>query len=417
MAITITTDLAANVAAYAPCPLAGTTDRWPFTGTTRKTANIDAMGSNGGKLSLEIVSNTGWEIGDTVKISGATGDFEQYNGLHTVLSKETTDYITLDTTWVAASTGTEGTVFRMNDNLYIKAEVEDQTTGDIVAELYAKVTTGGAWEFDMAKALQVSLGSSFDLTAGELDVTAMVREYAIDLTEVYQDTDYTTKEGSDTSTSTFAHRMTEYAASYVSGTSLLQGSSWGYDKIVLHFLTDKTSSVRIKVTTSSGYNWYYSITTFSDQHCGYVIDWPAVSDVIGTASPYVYVTVQHDDGGGYDDIKETILIKRINDCSDTLLYFVNRLGGYEAYKFTDYDDDQRTVKVDKYTAETWQERKLVGQQYPKGEYQQIRDVITSPEVYDIDGALVRVLTDSVNYRSQEVNPQITIRYDETFINA
>ena len=418
MAITITTDLADNVAAFAPCVVEGTTDRYPFdsTGTRQSNAIISLTDSGATLLRIEIISNADYLVGDTIDISGATGDYAQYNGRHAIGSLSGSTYIITTTAWVSATTGDEGTVTRRNDNLYIKAEVSNNTP-EVIATLYEQVGAGGTFSFDFRQALQSELATAFSLTAGEGNPGSLSHNYTIAYYETFQMPDYsTTDKLTAATTSTIAHRTTAYDTDNVSGTELLTGAMYGKDKVVFHFMTDKTSDVRIRIVTNAGYTTTTAITTIIRQHAIITFDWPAQSDVLLTAAPYFYLDVQWNGiTGAWTSIKTPILFKLITGCHSTQLYYVNRLGGYESYKFTSYDDTQRTVKVDKYTAEAWQERTLEGQVYPRGTFQTIRDVITSPEVYDEDGTLVEVLSDSLNYRSEEVSPFVTIRYDETFI--
>ncbi len=59
---------------------------------------------------------------------------------------------------------------------------------------------------------------------------------------------------------------------------------------------------------------------------------------------------------------------------------------------------------------------MYGKEYVKGEHQDIRDIIVSPEVRDEDEELVEVKTSALKYySSDEVSPTITLRYNETLI--
>jgi len=422
MAITTVTALAANVAAFDSVIYEGTTDRWPFNlAGVRYSMSIDGITEDTGFISVELTSNESWLVNDTVLISGCTGDYTIFNGRHNIESKSGEDFITLATAWIApASTeGTFGRLFRMNDNLFIRAKVYNDEDEEI-AQLYAKVTKGGAFRFDFSKSLQIELSSIFSLTAGELSTDGASHHYTIDLTEIFQGADYSNVYTDSIDLETIAHRTTVYNSDYVSGVKLLNGNLFAWDKIVFHFMYTTKDNVRIKMVTDrvgeAGRTTYFALTAINNYHLGWVIAWPNGSDDYPLPAKYVTLTVQHDSGTGYEDVKNTIVINRVREC-DTVLYYLNRLGGYECYKFHDSEDTQETIKIEQYTAETWRERVLFGEAYGNDTRKQIRDIVTSPETYDIDGIKVEVLTKNMTYRAREVEPELTVRYDENYINS
>ena len=86
MAITVTTGLDADTAAFAPMVIAGTTDRWPFTGSTRQSLAITTIGEGTGAYEGFVVMVIGasagaFITGDTVLVD-ITGTGSEYNGRH-----------------------------------------------------------------------------------------------------------------------------------------------------------------------------------------------------------------------------------------------------------------------------------------------------------------------------------------------
>ena len=398
MAITITTTPAANVAAFSPVTIAGTTDRNPFVSESRLSVALTLIDEDTGYVRLTMSSTTGFVASDTVIIDGATTDFAQYNSRHTITSVTATT-ITLTTVWVAATTGIYGTVDRMNENLYVKCVVLNESA-ETIAELYNFVNTStGGWTFDISKPLQYELSSIFDISStGEKATTGMAHDYDIKLYEIWQAADYSvTSVLHGTEPSTIAHRTTSLDFNLVT-------DDFYYDsKVFISFYQTSVIPVYLKFTTSLGVTFTTPALTGTNDQYAYVYE-PATLD------KWVRVVVWI---GGAETCN-AIYARKIG-CESTILYYSNRNGGYEGYEFHAWENDQKTIKVDKYTGEAWQERILRGKEYTKQTNQDIRDLITSPDVLDEDLTAVRVLTDSLNYRAEEVNPTITIRYEETFI--
>ena len=401
MAITIVTTPAANVAAFSPVTIAGTTDRNPFVSGSRLTAALTLIDEDTGYVRLTMSSTTGFVASDTVVIDGATTDFAQYNSRHTITSVTATT-ITLTTVWVTATTGIYGTVSRMNENLYVKCVVLNGSL-ETIAELYNFVNTStGGWTFDISKPLQYELSSIFDISStGEKSTTGMAHDYDIKLYELWQAADYSvTKVLHGTEPSTIAHRCTEL-------TEYLTTNNFAYDdKIFVSFYADDVEDYIIIFTTSEAVAYNAGALTRTNGHYAIVYEPASIAKWVQIALYKV---------GGFPTALGDIIYTYKIGCESTILYYSNRFGGYEGYEFHAWENDQKTIKVDKYTGEAWEERILQGKEYVKETNQNIRDLITSPDVLDEDLAVVRVLTDSLNYRASEVKPTITIRYDETFL--
>jgi hypothetical protein len=412
MAITVTTAIAANVAAFAPVVLAGTTTRNPFTSGTRQSQAAVSYADNGGVVDITVASTTGWLADDTVLIAGATGDFAVLNGRHSIGSIPDGASILLTTAWPGAmSTGDKGTVYRMNDNLTVRCDVVNASSV-VVAQPFAQVKTDGTWSIDLQKPLQSELDSVFNLTAGQIAVTGCSHAYTVKLYECWQDVDYTLIAQEDVSEqqTTIAHRTTSYAATYISGTSLLTGNYTAGAKIVFVFQTDKTSLVRLTVTrytngTPAATN--YDVTTYTNGWAGWTFD-------IASTVDYTTISVTWNNGSEYEAIKSLLTVKNIKGC-ETTLHYLNRLGGYEQQVFHDYEDVQETDRVDVFAAETYQIRTLFTPQYARSQREGLRDIVTSPEVYDTTGTAVKMQTNSTLYNARLFEQSITIRYDQNHI--
>jgi len=405
MAITITTSLDANVAAFAPVTIAGTTTRNPFTDGVRQGGAITLLDENGGYLRIT-TTTTAWIVDDTVLITDATGDYAQYNGRHKVTSIAIGYVLTTATTWDTATTGDEGNVYRMNENLMIKANIKNSSS-TVIATVYSFVDTlTGAWSFDLCKPLQYELGSIFDMTPGEISTALASHSYTVDLYETYQAPNYSVTESAayTPSPAIIAHRTTELKTDFVNGVTLMTGNFFHGGKILVHFLMNAGgSSIQLKFTEADGTVTNSGALTETNWHYGFVFE---------TTSEVVKVAVWDVTEG--TRITQDIYVRKIG-CASTILYYVNRYGGYEGYEIHDFDAVQKAEKVEQYTGKAWQERSMQGKEYTLDVYQNIRDLITSPEVYDEYEIAVEVLSESLTYRSQEVNPKITIKYKENFI--
>ena len=398
MAITLTTTPAANVAAYAPVTVAGTTTRNPFTAGLRHSASLIAADNSGGFLRFTVSSTTFWIAGDTITLTGCSN--AALNGRHQITSFISPNTIITSTAYTAAGSG--GTVTRMNEGLNIKMLVKNESAATI-ATLYAPVNPAtGAFSIDISKALQYELYSTFNTTPGEVSTRGAYHTYTVYLYESFLNKAYAQTEISIRNFSTTAHRFTVKPVDDLYAFKLQTGNFFFERTVLINFYTEIADAFFLKQVDPEGTVVTSGRLTGSSGHFAYVFettaDWHKVTIVDGTN----------------EHVSNTIVVRKIGACS-TLLYFLNRYGAYEAFEFHDYNDEQKTIKVDKYTGETWKERRLIGKQYVNGVYQNIRDLITSPEVYDEDFVPVRVLTDSLQYKAQEVNPEIVIRYDETHI--
>lgn len=414
MAVTTTTAIPGNAAAYSPVIYAGTTTRTPFASGVRISRGITSFIDDTSRLSVNTTPVAGgFEVGDTILISGATGEHAVYNGYHTVYSIATS-YIVTTTVYITVSTPTAtATVTKQNNGLYIRLDVKDGDTTVLLGQLYTMVATDGTFSVDVSKTIQSTFGSIFTQTTGEPTQGYLLsKSYDIEVWESFQDKAYATTAIQDVSESQafIAHRTTLY--DHATDTVLLSSNCFAKGTYLHHFLTDKTSGVKITTTPytngAAGLGVDHTVVNFVNGHIALVV-------TVASGCDYVKIATSWDNGSEYELLKTDLIVYNVKSCNATVLYYLNRLGGYEGYAFTSYSDSQIVERVDKYKPLTWKERTLVGKDYTNGVYQSVRDLITSPEVWDESGVQVEVLTDGLVYKSELVSPQVVVKYKETNI--
>ena len=401
MSITLTTTPDANVAAFAPVTLAGSTTRNPFVSGVRDTKTAGAYSSDGGFLKITVTDGDDWEVDDVVTISGSSND--DYNRRHTITAVTSTT-VKFATSYTSSASSGVGTLSRMNEGLNIKIEVENASS-TVVSTMYANVdTSDGTWTIDISRALQYELSSYFDLTPLEISTANASHSYTIVIYESWLDEDYvTTTDQHGTEPTTIGHMTTELPSDedFQCGNYFYDGS-----KVIIHYVNDTTNNVRFDFEYSDGTTGQTSTLTGTRWHYAYVLSKSSVD--------WIKVTAQEFIDAVWTDVSNTIIIKPVG-CNGQVLYFMDRYGNYLGYNFHDYENDQKVTKVDKYTGESWLEKTMFGYEYQNGEYQDIRDIIVSPEVRDEDETLVKVLTNSLTYKAEDVSPTIVLRYDENLI--
>ena len=342
MAITLTTTPDANVAAFAPVLIAGTSSRNPFlTSGVRDSRAVGGYSNASGKVQLSVGSQS-WEVGDTVLIEDDANEI--YNGRHEIYAVTSTT-ITLNTSYTAAGSG--GTIYRMNEGLNIKIEIENSSS-EVIATRYSNINTSdGSWSLDLSRSLQYELSGLLDLTEGETETATFSHSYTIVIYESFLADDYTVTEfAHGTEPTTIAHRTVELKTDFVNGLKLMTGDFFHNGLIPIHFLMNTGGAgVELKFTEADGTVTATGALTETRWHYAYTF-----------ASESSYVKVAAYDVVEGTRLTEEIYIRKIG-CNSTLIWFLNRYGAYLAYEIHNYDADQKTKKIDKYTGESWQERK------------------------------------------------------------
>ena len=249
MSIVITKALEGDQAAYAPCILTGTSSRDPQGYSTSPTG----FGNSSGKFAISFAtSGYDFEQNDTVTLSGLTGDLAQYNGRHSVWNTLSNSIIT-NTAWAGGTTAAIGTLYRSNDNILIRGDVYNAASS-LIGSVYVQ-PTNGAFSMDFARTLQTMLSSIFSLTAGDRPTTGAAAVYKIKMFEQWQSPTFAKVEFESTGyeQNGLVHRTTT-VANNITGVDLLQSNNVIAEggKLLVHYMTDKTSDVSVLFTSSTG---------------------------------------------------------------------------------------------------------------------------------------------------------------------
>jgi hypothetical protein len=409
-----------DYAGYAAIVVSGVTDRYPFTGTVRQVdpATITAIAEESGKLALAFDDDIAsfWLNGDTIQLSGLTGDAAQFNGLHAIEEAPLdpdADKMLLSTPYTGSLVSSlTGTATRMNESLQVRITIKDADTDDPFGTVDARVSTGGAFSADISGIVRTSFSSIFTLTAGAIATTNAVKEIEIEIEEVFQNADYTTRvvNPAFTPISFFAHNTTDLT-DMITGTGLQncqqQTTLRAGTKIIYHAIVDDTVAPnRLSFTPNIGSATVISNPTITDGHIGYVYEVAS-----GVKSVTVRLYMSDDNSNRKTPMTYTIP----TNCTGKLLYWLNQLGGYSVMVVHRYEDAKVTDKIDRYTTDSWIERTLYGIEEPEelGEY--LKDLIDSPEIRDENGDLVYVLDAELIYRAETVQPVVTLKIEKEWL--
>lgn len=394
--ITLTTTLAADVASFAPCKVAGTSSR-DNVRTNGTLIELNATGyqsGTGGRLAVTVASSgTDYEVGDTVTISGATLTLAQYNGRHEVYSVAS-GVITLTTMWAGGTTAAVGKITRTNDSLLVRADVYKGTT--LLGSVYATPIRRD-FELDLSATLKTGHGSIFTLTDGAGVPTGAAYSYEVRLFEQWQRPNFATySEQTTGATQTgTAHRVTSMASRTT--TALLNDAWQSSGKIVLHFMTN-AAQVRVRFTPSTGAATTHNIMPT----LGHVL---AVYEIPATAK---VVTVDAVDVDTLNPIKAPIMVKTLPRCAKRI-YYLNRYGGYSSVELVDYevmDEAERVERSPVRVLEVVRGKSPIEARMSAAYFDGIAD---SPECYDEQGRRVYLRTATVVKWGQEV--QLELEYE------
>jgi hypothetical protein len=409
-----------DYAGYAAIVVSGITDRYPFTGTTRQVdpATITAIAAESGQLALAFDDDIAsfWLDGDTIQLSGLTGDAAQFNGLHAIEEAPLdpdADKMLLTTPYTGSLVSSlTGTATRMNESLQVRISITDNDNTVLLGTVDARVSTGGAFSADISGIVRTAFDSFFSLTAGEISTADAVRDIEVDIEEVFQDEDYLTKvvDVSYTPITFFAHNTTDLT-DMITGTGLQncqqQTVLRAGTKIIYHAIVDDTIAPnRLSFTPDTGSATVISTPTITDGHIGYVYE-------VGSGVKSVTVRLYMSDDNSNRKTPMTYTIP--TNCTGKLLYWLNQLGGYSVMVVHRYEDTKVTDKIDRYTTDSWIERTLYGIEEPEelGEY--LQDLIDSPEIRDENGELVYVLDAELIYRAETVQPVVTLKIEKEWL--
>jgi hypothetical protein len=425
MAVTITTGLPDDFAAFAPVIIEGTTDRWPFTGMVRQSETIIDIEEDDGKLGLRMAGNIAtFKEDDTILLEGATNQFAQYNGRHkaaaaTYYAGPNQTVLQTQTDWVAATTGDTGTAYRMNDNLFIRLNIANDTDSEALGELYARVANG-AFSADVSKPIQQAFSSQFTLATGNQATAAAHGSKEIEITfdEVFTAADYslTIATGAATPEEGIGHMSADITGMLNPAT--VAASRVPFDeyriapggKIIYRGFCDPAeidARLEIWFKPSPGTTTDV-VTTIVNKN------FVAVYQVPATAKS-VTVQTQNYDGMAWYGIRKDVFIKVANTQTGKRLHFLNHLGGWHVMEVHKFEDRTVSTKIDKWTVETYTERTLYGIEEHRETGLYLADLVDSPEIRDETGELVEVLDSELLYRAELIQPVVRLKLEKNHI--
>lgn len=400
----ITDDEFINV--FAPVIISGTTSRYPFdTDGVRLTATITDY-EDDTTLVVVLDDASGFEAGDTIEISGATGDQAQYNGLHEIDSIATND-VKLTTTYVSgAASGKTDTCTRRNDDLHLIVEFPSAET--LIVPVTASSTDYIAnFYFDYRKTLQSLLSLNFTLTPG-VEVTSVMDVNGsadpVTITERFRDKDNAYKDGSDDDTQVnwIAHNCTDFAGIWqLYNNSVMVGA-------ILHVrgyyegISSATDYQVILSKSTDGVSFTADTTLDIDTDNFYMVF--TVPD-----TNYIRLTLKALPATIVDTFDIPVL--PVCDRRKTL-YYKNRMGGFSTAVFQDYEEVRTAQKVEKWVTKTEVIQTLIAYPASFSELAAYADIVTSAEVYNDAGTQVEVITKSAAQWAEWEEIEIEIKFEE-----
>jgi hypothetical protein len=420
MAITISTALPANFAAFAPVVVIGETTRWPYVGTTRINQAITAMQDDGGKLLLKVADESGFAPMDTILVEGATGARAIYNGRHK-LDDTAAGELTTTTAWSAVAAGGYGTAYRMNENLSIITNVRNVTDSATVGSVYTRVTDE-KFSVDIGKVVQMALGSQFTIATGNKATEAALGSKAFKLTfdESFLAPDYSltiaTNQAAAIATG-IGHRSADIlnmiAPTTLASSRLPMQTYRAKDKIIFRVFVDEETEIneqlRAEFTPDQGSETTVTMT-IAENNAMAVYQIPTGAKQI-TVSTYTCKA----DGTNATIVRNPFTVNVPNTCTGKRLYYLNHMGGWYCMEVHRYEDRTISKKVDRYTVESYTERTLYGVEEYEASGGYLADLVDSAEVYDENGAAVEVLSTELIYRDELVRPEVRIKIEKNII--
>lgn len=416
MSITILTQPTSNafIAANAPTWFRASSD------AAETAYTITAIADDTGHVRLSVAASTGCAINNTVLIAGADTDFAYLNGRHNVLAVGT-GTITIDLTYVSATTGTPGIATIQLEKFSMGVSNRFDIDGDLtdISTHYVPFL-GGIGLKDVSKSISGIFESVFTLTAGwtselnkciyniqtavfEAALTAAYARVAIDseviIWNAVRSTDITGRKLEAGSHGKLLNGTTTVKVH--AGTKVIMSMLTG-DSVVSAYVGTTSPTTAAFTTDNFKGNFVYAVPTGYTSLQMYMID--------STATRCSEITT----------------IQILPGCADKVypIYFLNRYGGYDVYEFAEAVETNNTGNrievrgfvsamgplVDKdFSTENWQELRLIGRSEPAASVDYLKDLVTSSEIYNATGERVKLLTGSFVQTSREnVTPEFTI---------
>lgn len=429
MAITLT-DATLHVAAFNPVQ---------FTVTSNKHLSeikaVSAIADSSGNTALTVSGIGTFEAGDVAVLTLADGQFLYLNGTWDVVSVAT-NTIVINCPFQAATTGTKPTATRTNTG--IKAKVVFKVGGVTKATFYVyPVLVGSTFSclVDLSVFLASHFTSTFTLTPGHNATTAAhkivyscsVYEMNLTSTGTYYTGATVDFQTSGAVKNLIAHRTTEYRPCDLGGTN---------NKMLTDFKTQyfKAGDVLmvsgiVSLNGTAYVNFSGSAPTAPPDSSELTVTNYWLHSVFAATADTRNFTVKFANVLSDAVTWDTEFISFILDTNCTAypvtLYFLNRYGGFDIYHFKETDKD--TFKVEKWKNKTMQnvtgttrEKVLIGRQETYANMKILRDLISSPEIYDTNGARVYLKSTDMILKDGDsvVYPEITIEeFENAFING
>jgi hypothetical protein len=265
---------------------------------------------------------------------------------------------------------------------------------------------------DFSRTLQTMLSSIFSLTAGDRPTTGAAAIYKIKMFEQWQSRTFAKAEleSAGYEQNGLAHRTTT-VANNITGVDLLQSNNVIAEggKLLVHFMTHKTTNVSVLFTSSTGSLTIIS-TTIVNKHGLAVYEIP-------TGAKWVTALVRFYNGSEYKIVKTPLLVRVIDNSCGKRLYFLNRLGGYSSIEFKEYERKTEAEKIDQYAVRSWLYYSMDSVIEARGSAAYFDGITDALEVYDENGVATEVLDKQVtHYANGNIQLNINIRNEQHLIN-
>ncbi len=421
MAITILNSPATDVyiAANAAIWIRGETDAVETSYTI--TAQSDASGS----ASLTVADSAGCVVNNVVLITGCTVDYDYLNGRWDVAAVPDSTHIVINLTYDAGSTGTFGTAVIQLDKWAMGIDNQYDIDGDntAISTHYTPFQNNIAVK-NISKTIAGIFQSVFSLIDGwtsELNKCIFYIETAI--YEAALDAAYA-RQALDSEVKTwYAIRSAMITGRTLQATftnKLLNGTTnyrvHAGTKVIMSMLTDISDVSAFYSYYVGAVNTTNTVAFTTDNLKGNFVFTPVAS----STAIQLYMK------SGSDRVSEIITITLLpGTCAGVYpLYFLNHYGGYDVYEFTEVNQTNakgnRTElrgfltsmgsMVDKdFSTEKWEDVLLIGRSEPQANLEYLRDLFTSPEIYNAAGERVKLLSSEfITNARDNTTPEVTI---------
>lgn len=421
MAITLITIEPLNEFEPANSPLfiQGETNR---TAPAGKVTITNVQSSPGGKVWLTVADNTGIVPGYVVNIDDCSTDFNYLRGRHNI-TNIVSGKLELEIDYVAPSTtGLKGTIEVLLSKFSMHLSYTYGTTAERGEEYYVPFINQKAIK-DIDTFLRARFRGSFSLTDGwhsmcdygYLPVTVSIVESILDkdYNRIDLDTPQSVTFGAVRSTN-IDNRLLETGtqAKLLNGTNRIKVHTG--NKVILSMLA-YDRDVNVYYSYSDGItNTSNTVPFTSADNMGFYV-WQVPA---GARTAHMFIT--NIEGDRISEILNIDILGGSGTNTHTL-YWLNRFGGYDMYEFPQavetldagnkyefrHYTSQTSTQIDTdYSTRAYTNYKLIGRAEDSAH---LRDIITSPEVYDQAGNPVKVITTEFKQGRELTLPEFIIQ--------